>query len=236
MTLRLPRAADVGTSYLASISRGGRGRTASRPVRRRPEKPLEYYGFEACPYGRLVREALAEMDLDVLVHPCPEGGQRFRPRTQALGGKVQFPFLMDPNTDHKQYESLEIVRYLARTYGSDLVPAAGLTRRLAVAGSYLSSALRLGRGVRARASMAPARPLELYSFEASPYSRLVREVLDELELPYLLRNCGKQGHHRPALAARAGKIQLPYLVDPNEGIEMFESAQIIEHLERHYAA
>lgn len=226
----------VSTSYLASIARGGRGWNAAHPVSRQPEKLLEYYGFEACPFGRLVREALSEMDLDVLVHPCPEGGQRFRSKAQALGGKMQFPFLWDPNTGHKQYESAEIVRYLADTYGSELKPAQGLLRQVAVATAYLASGLRGGRGMRARPSKAPARPLELYSFEASPCSRLVREVLDELELPYRLRNCGRQGRNRDELDARAGKVQLPYLADPNAGFEMFESAEIIDYLQRQYAA
>ncbi len=203
---------------------------------RQPERTLEYYGFEACPFGRLVREALTELDLDVRVYPCPEGGQRFRPQVVALGGKMQVPFLVDPNTGHKQYESAEIVRYLAQTYGGSIKPAQGLRRRFTVAGAYLASAVRGARGLRARPSRPPAQPLELFSYEASPYSRLVREVLDELELPYLLRNCGRHSRNRSELQRRAGKFQVPYLLDPNAGIQMFESAKIIEHLQRHYAA
>ena len=34
-------------------------------------------------------------------------------------------------------------------------------------------------------------PLELYSFEASPFCRLVREALSSLELPYRLTNVGR---------------------------------------------
>ncbi len=230
------RAADVITSFLATLLRGGQGGAAKRRVSRQPEQVLEYYGFEACPFGRLVREALTELDLDVLVRPCPEGGQRFRPQVTALGGKMQLPFLVDPNTGHKQYESAEIVRYLAETYGSALKPARGVLRQVTVAGAYLASAVRGARGLRARPSRAPTQPLELFSYEASPYSRLVREALDELELPYLLRNCGKHGRNRSELQRRAGKVQVPYLIDPNTGVAMLESAGILAHLHRHYGA
>ena len=30
-------------------------------------------------------------------------------------------------------------------------------------------------------------------------------------------------------------MQVPYLVDPNSGVEMFESADIVAYLEAHYA-
>ena len=37
-----------------------------------------------------------------------------------------------------------------------------------------------------------------------------------------------------ALAARAGRISIPYLVDPNTGTEMGESRDILEYLDRTY--
>jgi len=71
--------------------------------------------------------------------------------------------------------------------------------------------------VDARAQQARRRPaLELYSFEISPYCRLVRETLCELELPYLLHNVAKEA--RAVRLRRAlGKMMVPYLVDPNTG-------------------
>jgi glutathione S-transferase len=30
-------------------------------------------------------------------------------------------------------------------------------------------------------------------------------------------------------------MQVPYLVDPNAGVELFESSEIIDHLDRTYA-
>jgi glutathione S-transferase len=248
---------DVLSSCLSSQARLWRGALSYRPVKNQPEQPLELYEFEASPYCRLVREALTELDLDVVIYPCPQGGQRFRPVMQALGGKQQFPFLIDPNTGKQLYESLDILDYLSETYGRKVRTARGALRPVAI-GAALASTLLRGRlkGYKARPSRAPAQPLILYSFEASPYARLVREALCELEIPYLLRQFGKaqwqdigthwtreklfpglpvKGRHRTALKAKTGKMQVPYLIDPNTGVEMFESAKILAYLQKTYA-
>ena len=247
----------VATSLLASQLRGWRGTGAYRPASRQPAKLLELYEYEDCPYCRLVREALTELDLDAQIYPCPKGGKRFRPRVKEMGGKLQFPYLVDPNTGKQMYESADIVAYLRQTYADHASTPGILDRRIKVATSTLATIVRGGRGIRARPSRAPAKPLELFSFESSPYSRLVREYLSELELPYVLRNTGK-GHwkdlgppavrdklhksdkgttrNRKVLAERTGRVQLPYLIDPNTGTEMFESAAIIRYLEATYGA
>jgi anaphase-promoting complex subunit 7 len=62
----------------------------------------------------------------------------------------------------------------------------------------------------------------------------VREALCELELPYLLRNAGKGSSLRPALLQLAGSTQVPYLVDPNTGVRMAESKDIIPYLFKTY--
>ena len=77
--------------------------------------------------------------------------------------------------------------------------------------------LRLGRGTQVEHSRAPARPLELWSFEASPFCRIVREKLCTLELPYRLHNVGKGSAGREAFVERSGRMQVPYLEDPNNG-------------------
>src|SRR3546814_16130159 len=64
-------------------------------------------------------------------------------------------------------------------------------RALQVGSSSLASSLQRGSGMNVRHSRPAEQPLELYSFETSPYSRLVRERLCELELPYLLRSTAK---------------------------------------------
>ena len=68
---------------------------------------------------------------------------------------------------------------------------------------------RLGAGSRYRRARAPAQPLELYSFEASPFCRIVREALSSLELTYLLHNVARDSPRREAFVARSGRMMVP---------------------------
>lgn len=228
------RAYDVATSFLASIARVGTGMEVDT-IGARPEKTLELYDFENCPFCRKAREALAILDLDAIVYPCPQGGPRFRPEAIARGGKTQFPLLVDPNTGREIYESDIIAGYLFATYGDSNVPWSLSTPVLTDASSMLASAARFSSGTYYRKARAPEQLLELWSFEASPYCRLVRERLCELEIPYVLHNVAKGSKKREAFGARAGKTMVPWLVDPNTGTEMFESAEICAYLDRTYA-
>jgi glutathione S-transferase len=194
---------------------------------------VELYEFEACPYCRKVREALTELDLEAVIHPCPKGGKRFRAKVKKMGGKAQFPYLVDPNTGKAMYESDHIVRYLFETYGGR-DPGMLLTGPIANVSSTLASAWRPFSGTKARPSRAPKKPLELWSFEASPFSRIARETLCELEIPYVLHNVGKGSPSRESFVLRSGKMMVPYLADPNTGREMFESADIREYLLKIY--
>jgi len=229
----MQRFLDVGISFLATIARVGSGVTVGA-LGKRPEQPLELYEFEACPFCRKVREALTILDLDARIWPCPKGGRRFRPELEKRGGKQQFPYLVDPNTGKEMYESDEIVEFLFEAYGDGRVPALlkpGLVTQATLA---LASGLRPGLGMRALPSRAPAKPLELWSFESSPFCRLVREALCSLELPYLLHNVGKGSPRREAFIERSERMMVPFLVDPNSGVEMFESADIVRYLEQTY--
>lgn len=247
---------NIASSMLATALRTGMG-IATRPALRQPEKLLELYEFEGCPHCRLVREVLTELDLDAQIYPCPKGGERFRPRVAERGGKLQFPYLVDPNTNTAMYESADIIHYLFQTYAEGAAPLHWKLVELQRFGSTLATLPRLGAGVRVRPSKAPALPLELYSFESSPFARPVRDVLCELELPYRLRSVGRNRsgdwlppalrdafsietepgtRNRQHLLARAGRISIPYLVDPNTGHELAESADIIDYLNETYAA
>jgi glutathione S-transferase len=243
------------SSMVASALRTGVG-ISSTPRVVEPEKMLKLFDMEGCPYCRLVREALTELDLDAEIYPCPKGGQRYRGEAIEKGGKTQFPFLQDPNTDIEMYESLAIVEYLFKTYGKQELPLKWRMGQLQTIGSSLAGVARQGRGLSKKASCAPAKLLELYSFESSPYARLVREYLCELEIPYVLRNCGRtelgewllpvlrntfkvqpnsELKNRQALQEMTGQMSIPYLIDPNTDTAMFESADIIAYLEVSYA-
>ena len=120
---------NIARSSLTTALRIGAG-ISSVAADDKPAELLELYDFEGCPYCRLVREVLTELDLDALVYPCPKRGERFRPRVAELGGKLQFPFLVDPNTGRQMYESLDIIAYLYETYARR-PPAVEVARRVA---------------------------------------------------------------------------------------------------------
>jgi len=229
------RTLDVATSLAATLARLGSG-MAIGSLGRRPEAPLELYEFEGCPYCRKVREALSILDLDAQILPCPKGGPIYRPELIERGGKAQFPYLVDPNTGREMYESNDIVAYLFETYGEGAPP---LLLRAGPLNDVTAFAVGLWRprgGVRYRKATPPQHPLELYGFEASPFCRIVREALCSLEIRYLLHNVAKGSPRREAFAQRSGRAMVPWLVDPNTGTEMFESADIVRYLNETYAA
>ena len=248
-------AGNIATSLLATLVRATNG-IQSTPAAVKPKKVLQLYDIENCPYCRLVREALTELDLDAEIYPCPKAGERFRPELAERGGKAQFPYLVDPNTGVEMYESLDIVAYLFETYGQRDLPLKWKAGKLQIFGSMLASAPRTKRGMQARTGTEPEYLLELYSFESSPYARPVRELLCEMEIPYILRSCGRtqlQEWILPPVRARLnikpdsdldnrrvlqdteGKVSIPYLYDPNTGQGLFESEDILEYLRATYA-
>eukprot|EP00536_Pseudo-nitzschia_multiseries_P007975 jgi/Psemu1/256775/estExt_Genewise1Plus.C_1930042 len=116
--------------------------------------------------------------------------------------------------------------------------------KLELAGMYLAGWMRLGRGDRVSPCITspsdtasrPEKPLILYSYEGNQFCRLVREVLTELDITYELRSAGKESPRRAELASiTGGSSQCPYLIDPNTGVSMPESADIVEYLYQNYA-
>jgi glutathione S-transferase len=248
--------ANLFTSTLASSIRGWQG-IRSRTDTARPLATLQFYDIENCPFCRIAREVLTELDLDAEIYPCPKGGKRFRPELIERGGKAQFPYLIDPNTGVEMYESMDIIEYLYETYGGGEVPLKWKLGRLQKISSSLASGMRISRGMSVLPSKPPQEMLELYSFEGSPFARPVRELLSQLEIPYILRSCGRSetnewlppklrdalgiepGSRLPnrlALLEKEGKQGIPYLYDPNTGEGLFESEDILEYLNTHYAA
>lgn len=250
----LHQASVIGSVVTSSLSiwRG----TSVVKAAIQPPLRLKLYDMEGSPYCRGVREALTALGLDAEIYPCPQGGKRFRAEAQRLGGKRQFPLLVDRNTDTVMYESANIIDYLFRTYGGRPTPVLYRPGKFRPLWGGLGSAVRGLRGIKWRKAVQPKKMLQLWSFESSPYSRLVRERLTELELPYVLHNIGKEqfadmgpavmrvkpgpykprpGGRREKLLAQLGRIQVPYLEDPNTGVKMYESRKIIDYLEQQYA-
>ena len=228
--------------------------------RSRPRKPLILYEFQGCPFCAKVREAITILDLDVLFKPCPQDGPTFRPLAISKGGKKQFPYLEDPNTRTEMYESDDIIRYLYETYGplpknnnagasslkvgdkqAPMVrvnPKPGFSTTLTTA---LGLALRGGKGSRYDVESntynfknGDMQPIEFWAYEASPFCRIVKEVLNELEIPHIQRTCARGSPKRDILLQKVGHFQVPYIEDPNTGVKMFESAEIIDYLKKQY--
>ncbi|MCR9103953.1 MAG: glutathione S-transferase N-terminal domain-containing protein [Gammaproteobacteria bacterium] len=249
-------AGRIATSFVSTLLRANNG-IASTPAANKPARLLQLFDIENCPYCRMVREALTELDLDAEIYPCPKNGQRYREEVIARGGKAQFPYLVDPNTGVEMYESLDIIAYLFDTYAERELPLKWRVGRLQTLGSMMASWPRLNERMAVLPSRAPEYLLELYSFESSPYARPVRELLCNLELAYIVRNCGRTQAddwllpgmrermgkvaapgqaNRAALLEMEGRVAIPYLYDPNTERGLFESADILDYLEDNYAA
>lgn len=239
-------------SLLASTARGWRGTQVLRRARA-PEQLLIVFDRENDPDCRLLRELLTELELDALIQPCPEGGRRFA-RKLPRGAKL--PYLIDRDADVRADGLRACLEHVLERYAQAPWARTLLDNRLMQLSSKLASALRGDAGLHARPSKAPRKPLELTGFESSPYTRLVRERLSELELPWIAHSFGKEqladwgppnlrftlkpwqpvpGGKRAKMIEQTGKAQVPYLVDPNTKVELFESTAIVAYLEQHYA-
>lgn len=216
---------------LPTIVRAGAGTRVLDERGPRPAETLIVYQREACPFSRRVREALSMLDLDARMKPVPRGSARHSRELVALTGDVEIPVLVDPAMGLVLQDTDGILQHLFHHYGRGDVPL----RLRAHASSRLASRLRRGHGEEARASIAPSRPLELTGYEASPATRLVRETLDELELPYFSRPLAPHSPRRREYFASEGTMELPRLEDRAAGITLFGATAICSYLERTYA-
>jgi glutathione S-transferase len=78
----------------------------------------------------------------------------------------------------------------------------------------------------------PEKPLIIYEYDASPYCKRVREMINLLDLTVEYRPCpgARQGNFSDQLFERTGRRTVPYLIDPNTGTELFESNDQIEYM------
>jgi glutathione S-transferase len=201
----------------------------------RPKQPIELYEFEGCPFCRKVREVCSILDIDVLFYPCPQGGPNWRPKAQQESGKSQFPYMKDPNTGRSMLESDAIIKYLVTEYGDGVVPLTLNLGPLTTITAGLAMLPRAGRGSRYRPSKLPKEPIDLWGYEASPFVKQVREVLCELELPHVYHTVARNSPRRKELENKWQTFQVPYIEDPNTGIAMFETKEIISYLNDSYA-
>lgn len=55
-------------------------------------------------------------------------------------------------------------------------------------------------------------------------------------MPIVWRTCARGSPKRQELLDRRGHFQVPYIEDPNTGVAMFESKDIVEYLKKTYGA
>ncbi|MFB6090111.1 MAG: glutathione S-transferase N-terminal domain-containing protein [Halobellus sp.] len=84
--------------------------------------------------------------------------------------------------------------------------------------------------------------LELYQSEGCPHCAKVREKLSELGVSYIIHNPRLPGDRGGDVTnevthdelTAGGEDQIPYLVDTDRGVTMYESDDIVEYLEGNY--
>lgn len=83
--------------------------------------------------------------------------------------------------------------------------------------------------------------LELYQAEGCPYCKTVRETLTELGVSYVAHNPRTaSGDERNTqthaeLTTIGGEDQIPFLVDTDREVTLYESEDIVDYLNEHYA-
>nr|WP_253805912.1 glutathione S-transferase N-terminal domain-containing protein [Haloferax sp. Q22] len=82
--------------------------------------------------------------------------------------------------------------------------------------------------------------LELYQAEGCGYSQTVREALTDLGVSYVIHNprtaAGETRNDQThdELVTLGGQDQIPFLVDHQRGVTMYESDDIVDYLNTHY--
>lgn len=207
-------------------------------VYRPPIEPIVLYEFESCPYCRKVREACSMLSLPVQFRPTPKNGRRFRKEIKdKYGASATFPYLVDPNTFSSMFESQRIIDYLFRVYGNgDPVPwTLGESPLVPLTAGLGVGLFRLGAGGQFEFANIPEKPLVLWAYEGSPYCKVVRERLSAMEMEHVVMYTPRGSENRQKLWEKTGRFQVPYLEDPNTGVNLFESDAIVEYLDKQYA-
>lgn len=231
-----------GATVAPGLQSAGRRHVAETSPVAPPSPPkLTLYDFESSPWCRRVRETIAELDLEVSVRPCPrltvrvEGAAsdatRFRMEAANRFGKerLQFPLLVDetkPGNPMVLNESSDIVAHLWTRYGEggkkgkleafyEKLPKLMIFPSL-VAPSLLRLFPSAGIMLTPSDDSAVKQPLSLYGAEGCAETKLIREALCTLQIPYTYK-CAAIGSCRRGPGTTLGHRRV-LLVDPNTNI------------------
>ena len=84
-------------------------------------------------------------------------------------------------------------------------------------------------------STTTAEPIMVYRLQACPYCERVIRRLNDLDIEYESRFVEPMHSDRDVVKRISGKRTVPAIVDPNTGVTMSESANIVEYLDGTYA-
>jgi hypothetical protein len=146
--------------------------------------------------------------------------------------RLTFPLLVDETADKTILGSAAIVSHLWNAYGQNVIErprldvmlnGGRLPKLVDFALLVLPSACRPlpEHGLMLAPALIPAQPLVLHGCEPEPGSRLVRERLCTLGLPYFQRQ-------------RSIEAPLPHLEDPNTAFATFGASQALQYLDEQY--
>ena len=76
--------------------------------------------------------------------------------------------------------------------------------------------------------------LTLYYKETCPFCQRVLQMADNLGVTFDLKDIEEEAN-AAALVEHGGKRQVPYLVDTDRDVAMYESSDIIDYIREHYA-
>lgn len=76
--------------------------------------------------------------------------------------------------------------------------------------------------------------LELYANTGCPYCQKVMAKMNELNLDFIFRSHDFANSENSRSFKLGGKTQVPYLVDSEKGVSMYESGDIMKYLDETY--
>jgi len=76
--------------------------------------------------------------------------------------------------------------------------------------------------------------LTLYFKPTCPFSRRVIAVIERLELEVEMKDISTDEVFKAELVEKGGKTQTPFLVDSDKKVAMYESDDIVKHLQNNY--
>ena len=219
-----------------------------------PSLPLILYENESDADSKLVREACSMLSLIVTIYPMPMNGPRYRNKIDpndfvntkfpsTVPNDRNFPYFYDPNTSVKLAGSRKIIDYIFTKYGPPGQPTPDVLQQPLTGVNFPRLAASLGVSVIVNNaggtyidSILPSnvQPITLYAYEGSPFCKVVREALCSYEIPHTIYYTPRGSINRQRLYDLTKRFQVPYIQDPNTGIDLFESEAIVEYIRKQY--